>query len=271
MRHFFGSFAVLALGFGLSACSDDVRLTSERSSLVLGYRCDRPVVQAGTPAEQQLVKEYATLVAQDARNNNRVQLLDPLLSAYAAEDYRSLETRVVAYMCEYGDVRAAVNAAKRPPVFPEPGSAALPFELPLLALQEGTGAPSVSATKRFSLEEHRGKIVVLNFWSTWCSPCVEKHPELVRIAEQYQDEGVVVYGIIFEDSPAKVARWLKEHGGESEYRMLVDEGNKVGRLYRVTGIPRTFIIGRDGRIAQGTWGHFAGLEEKLQHLLRKPA
>lgn len=264
-------FIGLLLPLLLTGCSEQVRLTSEDGQLALRYRCDRPLSQAHTPATKQLLREYAALVGQDARIHDRISRLDPLLSAYATEDVAALEEQVVAYLCEFGDVRAAVRAAERPPVFPERGSAAPPFELPLLSLQRGEGTPFVSPTERFRLEEQRGKIVVLNFWATWCHPCLDKHPEFVQLAERYKDQGVLFYGIIHKDSPARVVSWLHENGGESEYRMLVDEDGAVGQLYRIQAIPRTLILDADGRVANGTWGHFASLEEKLQVLLREPA
>ncbi|HEV2146880.1 MAG TPA: TlpA disulfide reductase family protein [Longimicrobiaceae bacterium] len=271
LSHRIRASAVVALSLVLAGCSEQVRLSTGDGKVALSYACDRPSSQAQTPAAQQLLKEYAALIGQDARIHDRIPRLDPLLSAYAAEDFAALEEQVVAYLCEFGDVRAAVRAAERPPVFPETGSAALPFELPLLSLQRGAGTPFVSSTARFRLEEQRGKVVVLNFWATRCHPCLEKHPELVELAERYRDRGVLIYGIVHRESPATAAQWLRENGGESEYRMLVDSDGAVGRLYRVQGIPRTFIIGSDGRIAQATWGHFSGLEEAIQTLLREPA
>lgn len=261
--------AVLVLGLAAAGCSGDrVRLASEDDSVVLTYRCGDPEPAARTPAERALLREYATLVGRDASASGRVKRLDPILASYAAEDYDSLEAQVVRYACEFGDVRAAVRAAEKPPVFPEPGSAARPFELPLLTAERGPGDPHVSPTERFRLEDARGRIVVLNFWATWCGPCVDKHPEMVELAARYRDRGVLFVGVVHQESPARVARWLREHGGAGDYRMVVDPGDEVARMFGVRGIPRTYIVGRDGRMARGMVGHFAGLEEELDALVR---
>jgi thiol-disulfide isomerase/thioredoxin len=253
----------LALGFVLAGCSGDrVRLASEDGSVVLSYRCGDPAPAARSPAERALLKEYATLVGRDANANGRVKLLDPILASYAAEDYDSLEAQVVRYACEFGDVRAAGA-----PVFPEPGSAARPFELPLLTAERGPGEPYVSPTERFRLEEARGTIVVLNFWATWCSPCVDKHPEMVRLAAKYRDGGVRFYGIVHQESPESMAGWLRGHGGSGDIRMLVDRGDRVARLFGIRGVPQTFVVGRDGRMARKMVGHFAGLEAELDALV----
>jgi thiol-disulfide isomerase/thioredoxin len=262
----------LALGLALAGCSGDrVRLASEDGSVVLSYRCGDPAPAAGSPAERALLKEYATLVGRDANANGRLRLLDPILASYAAEDYDSLEAQVVRYACEFGDVRAAVRAAERPPVFPQPGSEARPFELPLLTAERGPGEPYVSPTERFRMEEARGSIVVLNFWATWCSPCVDKHPEMVRLAAKYRDRGVRFYGIVHQESPESVAGWLRGHGGPGDIRMLVDRGDRVARLFGIRGVPQTFVVGRDGRMVQKIVGHFAGLDAELDALVREGA
>ncbi len=258
----------LALGLLLAGCSDGrVRLASEDGRVVLSYRCARPAPAARTPAERALLKEYAALVVRDADAGGRVRMLDPILASYAAEDYDSLEAQVVRYACEFGDVRAAA----RPPVFPQPGSEARPFELPLLTAERGPGEPHVSPTERFRLEEARGGIVVLSFWATWCAPCVAKHPEMVKLAAKYRDRGVRFYGIVHQESPESMAGWLRDHGGSGDIRMLVDRGDRVARLFGIRGVPQTFIVGRDGRMVRKMVGHSGGLDAELDALAREGA
>lgn len=240
-------------------------MSSEDGHTTLKYACTSVKAQASTAAEQMLVREYAQLVTRDARARGRLSEIDPLMDAYAAGDQSLVEQSVVSYLCTHGDV-----AASRARTFPEPGSAVVPLTLPRLATPpevEGTA----SKTRTFSLIEGKGTIRIINFWGTYCTPCLEKHPEMVLLAEKYKDQGVEVIGVIHREPPAVAARWLRQNGGAGGYQMVVDEEGTAAKLFGVTGIPRTFIITRDGKVADRTWGHSEGLDGKIQALLAAPA
>lgn len=103
----------------------------------------------------------------------------------------------------------------------------------------GGGAP-------VSLEGLRGKVVVMNFWATWCVPCYQEHPVLVEAARRPSDE-LAFLGIVYEDEEAKVKAFLAKQG--SAYPSLVDDGGKTAIAYGVYGVPETFFVSRDGKIA----------------------
>jgi peroxiredoxin/outer membrane lipoprotein-sorting protein len=96
-----------------------------------------------------------------------------------------------------------------------------------------------------SLQSLRGKVVFLNFWATWCGPCVVEMPHLEKLQREYKQKDVVILGI--DDEDAETQRELLQEKRYS-FNSLVDEGKATGRLYHITAIPQSFFIGRDGKI-----------------------
>jgi thiol-disulfide isomerase/thioredoxin len=111
-------------------------------------------------------------------------------------------------------------------------------------------APSISLTdiegKRLDLADYKGKVVVLDFWATWCGPCREEIPGFTVMQDRYASQGFSVIGISMDDEPGPVVEFYKEF--KMNYPVAV--GNqRIGELYGgIFGLPTTFLIGRDGRI-----------------------
>ncbi len=97
------------------------------------------------------------------------------------------------------------------------------------------------------LESFAGRVVVLNFWATWCPPCVEEMPSLQRLEDILGDEGLVVVGVSVDERYADIAPFVAEH--ELRFLVLHDLGKRVSRRYEVFQFPETWIIRRDGRLA----------------------
>lgn len=123
--------------------------------------------------------------------------------------------------------------------------------------QSGTG-------NTISLEELRGKPVVLNFWATWCGPCYEEHPILVANARAMQGE-VQFIGVVFEDTEEKIQRFLQARG--SSYPTLIDDAGKTAIAYGVGGVPETFFLDRSGTIVAKYSGPLTS--DELRSNLRK--
>lgn len=116
------------------------------------------------------------------------------------------------------------------------------------------------------------KIVVVEFWATWCGPCIQSIPHLTEMQQQFADRGVVFIGVTSE--AANVAKpFVDKMGAKMDYTVAADDGRKTTdgylKAYGVNGIPHAFIIDRDGRIA---WhGHpMAGLDKELEKLAAAP-
>jgi len=99
--------------------------------------------------------------------------------------------------------------------------------------------------QKWELKDLKGKVVLVNFWATWCAPCRKEMPDLQSLYKKHKDKGFVVLAISDEDE-SKVKRFASEQG--VKYPILLDPGKKVWELFQVWGIPRSFVYGRDGKL-----------------------
>ena len=96
-----------------------------------------------------------------------------------------------------------------------------------------------------ALGDLRGKVVLLNFWATWCEPCLEEMPALEHLARAYQTRGLVVLALSVDREGASVVRrFVKRHG--LTFLIGLDAQQTVARLYRIWALPSTLILGRNG-------------------------
>ena len=129
--------------------------------------------------------------------------------------------------------------------FAAPGATAAPD----FTLFDRQGSP-------VSLSDFRGKVVMLNFWATWCPPCRAEMPSMERLHSKLQEEDFVLLAVNVEESgQSAVDAFVREI--PVSFPVLFDSAQEVSRLYRVSGIPQTFIIDPQGRIVQQITG---GLE-----------
>ncbi len=125
------------------------------------------------------------------------------------------------------------------------------------ALKVGTEAPgfrlpSLAGEER-ELRAYRGQIVVLNFWATWCPPCVAEMPSLERLHHTLGPEGLAVVTVSTDEDGEALARFTREYG--LTLPVLRDPGGRVaGDVFHTTGYPETFVIDRQGILLQHTVG-----------------
>ena len=99
--------------------------------------------------------------------------------------------------------------------------------------------------KKYTLSALKGKIVLVNFWATWCQPCRKEMQDLDLIYTHYQQQGLVILSITNEN-PFQVNTFLSPLGYHPP--VLIDDGGKVAKQFHVDGLPRTFIFDRDGKL-----------------------
>lgn len=99
--------------------------------------------------------------------------------------------------------------------------------------------------RNVSLQSLRGKVVLLNFWATWCGPCVVEMPHMEKLQQEFAERNVVVLGVD-DESAATAAEFMVRRN--YTYNSLVDEARKVSQLYQISSIPQSFFITADGRI-----------------------
>jgi peroxiredoxin len=115
-------------------------------------------------------------------------------------------------------------------------------------LQVGTIAPDWQLTgaegKAHSLSSYRGKVVIMDFWATWCRPCTAVMPRMQKLQQKFADKGVVVFGINSWENGNAVAL-MKEK--RFTYELLL-HGEQITAAYKVTTLPAVYIVGADGEI-----------------------
>lgn len=111
--------------------------------------------------------------------------------------------------------------------------------------------PALDGT-RHRLDDYRGQVVVINFWSSWCTPCRREMPSLEKAWQRLKPAGVTVLGVAMQDDPAVVERFLRESG--VTFTILLDADGKASQRWPFSGIPASFVLDRQGRIVYRAMG-----------------
>ncbi|MCL4394265.1 MAG: TlpA family protein disulfide reductase [Chloroflexi bacterium] len=120
----------------------------------------------------------------------------------------------------------------------------------------------------FSLAAERGKVVVVNFWASWCQPCRDEAPVLESTWRDYKDRDVVFIGVDYVDTDKEALAFIKEFG--VTYPNGPDIGTQASQAYHIQGVPETYFVGRDGNL----YGNHIGpidvptLTDKIEELLK---
>ena len=122
---------------------------------------------------------------------------------------------------------------------------ALGETVPNFTLRNETG-------KVVALSEYRGQFVVLNFWATWCPPCLEEMPSLNRLAEKYQGKGIQVIGVSVDENQEAYDEFLARN--QISFVTLRDPAHNTSDLYGTRLFPESYIISREGRLLRKVIG-----------------
>jgi cytochrome c biogenesis protein CcmG/thiol:disulfide interchange protein DsbE len=152
---------------------------------------------------------------------------------------------------------AAGPAADTPPA---PGSPA-----PSLAL------PSLNG-ETVQLSDFQGNVVLVNFWASWCAPCLAEMPRLQQWHDQHEDDGLVVLGVntLYQDSREAVEMFLQDH--DISYPMLLDTEGDASRQWLARQLPRSYLIDRQGVVRWTRLGEVTAhdWETEIAPLLKEP-
>jgi len=135
-----------------------------------------------------------------------------------------------------------------------------------------TGAPAPQFQlnsnngKPLSLADLKGRIVLVNFWASWCGPCRKEMPLLEQLNRQYRSKGVTLVGVNVEPDSAAATDWLK--ATPVSFPILFDVDSKVSKLYQVEGMPNTVILDRKGNVRYIHRGYSAGAENEYLDQIR---
>jgi peroxiredoxin len=110
---------------------------------------------------------------------------------------------------------------------------------PDFSLEDPAGTP-------VSLRDFRGKLVLLNFWATWCIPCRAEMPAMQQLYQESQEQGLVVVAVNFQDAPEAVLAFSQEL--QLTFPMPLDRKGTVAAAYGVRGLPTTYVVNREGQI-----------------------
>jgi len=120
--------------------------------------------------------------------------------------------------------------------------------------------------KTYKLSDLKGKVVLIDFWATWCGPCREELPIIEKLHREFKDKNLVVLGISNEGRDT-IEKFLKNN--PLTFPILLDEKGKVAKSYRVVAIPRLLLIDKTGKIRKDILGYNPRNEEILRELIER--
>ncbi len=107
--------------------------------------------------------------------------------------------------------------------------------------------------KKMGIDDLKGKLVVLNFWATWCPPCRLEMPSMERLYQEFKGQGLEVVAINFMEREKPITSFLTEN--EFTFPVLMDKKGEIAREYGVHGLPVTYLIGRNGNLLARSMGY----------------
>ncbi len=149
-----------------------------------------------------------------------------------------------------------------------------PFEKAgVVELKEGQPAPGFTLLTldggRASLTDHRDKLVVLNFWATWCQPCIVEMPSLEALWRRYRDRGLIVVGISVDRGAPKALLEPYVRNLKLTFPILLDPDSKTSDRWRVTALPATFLVRPGGEVVGMAMGAREWNSDEMRALVER--
>ena len=224
---------------GLRQVADDARggLTKELAAKIRRL--------SATPAKVRLAEGLASMATEGDFGQATLQEVATALAEALREQPAASENGepagpyvTLAELVRYEQVQVSLDAAPLAAAFAKLEAAERRRASAEIALRDLSG-------REWKLSDLRGKVVLVNFWATWCPPCRKEIPDLGALYKRFQEQGFAILAISDEEA-GKVAAFAKEQN--IKYPILLDTGRRVYDLFGVEGIPKSFVYDRDGKI-----------------------
>jgi peroxiredoxin len=218
----------------IRSLADDVRAVTTRD-LALKIRA-LPV----TPNQLRLAMGLASRATEGDFGRGTLQEVTTTLADAIRESApkSGMPYRELANLVRYEHMNAAVDS-------PQFAAAMAKLEAEDQMRQDANFTLNDLNGKPWTLRDLRGKVVLLNFWATWCPPCRKEMPDLESLYQRFAPQGFVILGISDEEAPV-VQKFIAQQG--ITYPILLDPGRKLNKRFQIEGIPKTFVYDRDGEI-----------------------
>jgi peroxiredoxin len=134
----------------------------------------------------------------------------------------------------------------------------------------GAPAPEIALKnlqgQEVKLSDLRGKIVLLNFWATWCKPCKEEMPAMQASYDKLRDQGFVVLAVNELEDTERVAEHVRTHN--HTFPVVMDHDNRVANRYGVVGLPVSFLVDRQGIVREHIFGNLL-TEQRITEMVQR--
>ena len=126
--------------------------------------------------------------------------------------------------------------------------------------------PELTSGQSVKLANYKGKVVYVDFWASWCKPCVKSFPKLNALQVKYEKQGFEVIAINLDQHKAKAQEFLQRH--PVDYTVLYDEHTSVAQAYKVQAMPSSYFIDKTGKIRLSHKGFVPGDEKKIEKAIQ---
>ncbi|WP_129645783.1 TlpA disulfide reductase family protein [Peristeroidobacter agariperforans] len=126
---------------------------------------------------------------------------------------------------------------------------------------------TLAADDPLDLARLKGKVVVIDFWASWCAPCRQSFPWLNEMQAKYRDRGLVIIGVNVDRERAEADRFLQQT--PADFKVVYDPGGTLAARYQVPGMPSSYVIGRDGQQAGVHIGFRSGTRQEREAELER--